>query len=140
MTNLRDVPVPGDYDGIGRTEMAVFRPSTAQWYVQSAAGGRVLATYGGTNFFDFPSITSVGSLKKLGTAGGIHIASLSVSAPFSNATELVAPPASLNPEPLVKTTAMKPAHKPVKHQTRHRDIILGQALDGVLAERVRRGR
>ncbi len=28
-----DIPVPGDYDGTGHTEIAVYRPTTAQWFV-----------------------------------------------------------------------------------------------------------
>ena len=28
-----DIPVPGDYDGFGYTEPAVYRPSTGQWFV-----------------------------------------------------------------------------------------------------------
>ena len=28
-----DIPVPGDYDGVGYDELAVYRPSTAQFIV-----------------------------------------------------------------------------------------------------------
>ena len=30
-----DTPVPGDYDGDGRTDLAVFRQSTGQWFVRN---------------------------------------------------------------------------------------------------------
>jgi subtilisin family serine protease len=37
-----DIPVPGNYDGTGRLDYAVYRPSTAQWFIQGPSGGRVI--------------------------------------------------------------------------------------------------
>jgi len=40
--------------GIGRTEPAVFRPSTAQWFVLGPNGSRMAGTFGATNLHDIP--------------------------------------------------------------------------------------
>jgi hypothetical protein len=32
-----DIPIPGDYDGDGYADFAVFRPSTATWFVLPAS-------------------------------------------------------------------------------------------------------
>ena len=37
--NGADLPVPGDYDGDGRTDTAIFRPSTGVWHVMRSSTG-----------------------------------------------------------------------------------------------------
>jgi hypothetical protein len=64
--------------------MAVFRPSTAQWFVMGPGGGRLMGTFGAPDLVDLPTETSVGSLKALGLVGGnqvLHASAVSVKAP-----------------------------------------------------------
>jgi hypothetical protein len=41
-----DQPAPGDYDGDGRTDLAVYRPDTAQWSIQNSSGGQRIVQFG----------------------------------------------------------------------------------------------
>ena len=45
---------PGDFDGDGKTNPAVFRPSTAEWFALGAGGGQSLGTFGATGLGDIP--------------------------------------------------------------------------------------
>ncbi len=44
-----DQPVPADYDGDGRVDLAVFRPASGQWSIQQSTGGLRLLQLGTTN-------------------------------------------------------------------------------------------
>jgi hypothetical protein len=35
------VPVPGDYDGDGRQDVAVFREQTGEWFIHRSSDGKL---------------------------------------------------------------------------------------------------
>jgi streptogramin lyase len=53
-----DVPVTGDFDGDGKPDLAVYRPSTGQWFAQESStsyAGQLLATFGGPKDIPVPA-------------------------------------------------------------------------------------
>jgi hypothetical protein len=41
------VPVWGDYLGLGRAQIAVYRPGTGEWFIRNDTGQPVLVQFGG---------------------------------------------------------------------------------------------
>ena len=41
-----DIPAPGDFDGDGKTDLSVFRPSTGVWFQQRSTSGFFATQFG----------------------------------------------------------------------------------------------
>ncbi len=44
--NSTDVPVPGDYDGDGKTDLAIWRPASGMWWIFKSTGGTLSLQWG----------------------------------------------------------------------------------------------
>jgi hypothetical protein len=81
-----DVPIPGDYDGVGKADLAVYRPSTAQWFILHVSGATTVLSFGAprldipiTGDFDGDGKTDIGLFRPTtdqwiilrSTAGGL---------------------------------------------------------------------
>jgi hypothetical protein len=53
--SLGDVPVPSDYDGDGRADVAVWRSTDGRWYViRSSDGAQSAVQWGAASLGDIP--------------------------------------------------------------------------------------
>lgn len=50
-----DVASPGDYDGDGKLDAAVFRPSSATWFVNRSTAGVLIQQFGTAGDVPVPS-------------------------------------------------------------------------------------
>ncbi|HMS43964.1 MAG TPA: hypothetical protein PKE69_27300, partial [Pyrinomonadaceae bacterium] len=50
-----DVPAPGDYDGDGRFDAGVFRPSNTTWFVQRSTAGTLIQQFGAADDRPIPN-------------------------------------------------------------------------------------
>ena len=51
-----DIPVPADYDGDARTDFGIWRPSTGEWFILTAAGTVMpVHTWGGNGDIPVPA-------------------------------------------------------------------------------------
>jgi hypothetical protein len=55
-----DVPVPGDYDGDGKTDYAIWRGADTFWYIRRSSDGQPVLVFYGANYAPFNDIPTPG--------------------------------------------------------------------------------
>jgi hypothetical protein len=57
-----DIPVPGDYDGDGKTDLAIYRASIGGWFIKPSGGGSSYGVGFGGDPTDLPVTTNLPSI------------------------------------------------------------------------------
>ncbi|MEO6811806.1 MAG: pre-peptidase C-terminal domain-containing protein [Isosphaeraceae bacterium] len=101
--NLIHIPIPGDYDGNGVTDFAVFQPSDARWLIQlKDASGNVIGIrtpqFGAPNLMHIPTQAPIGSLVRIGKIPSVFTHSLSTASVSTMALAPVAAPVVILPQ------------------------------------------
>jgi subtilisin-like proprotein convertase family protein len=130
-----DVPVPGDYDGIGVIEPAVYRPSTGQWFVKGPndSAPRLLNANGipfGTSI-DIPVLTpyryralapSASGITKFGSAVGVldmGSTSQGLTSGSGSGSTKASTSTTLTPPPVAAPTTSPIRQRPNQHLAHH---------------------
>jgi hypothetical protein len=53
---FNDVAVPGDYDGDGKTDIAIWRASTGTWYIHNSSNGSMTQLPWGSGLAPFNDV------------------------------------------------------------------------------------